>query len=47
MNEILTGKVCPYCGKAAEYVDSSIIYGRSYGTAATVHGAGPIPVAAT
>lgn len=31
MNEILTGKVCPYCGKPTEYVDSSIIYGRSYG----------------
>lgn len=31
MNEILTGKICPYCGKPTEYVDSSIIYGRSYG----------------
>ena len=31
MNEILSGKVCPYCGKKTEYVDSSVIYGRSYG----------------
>lgn len=31
MNEIITGKVCPYCGKPTEYVDSSVIYGRSYG----------------
>ena len=31
MDEILTGKICPYCGKPTEYVDSSIIYGRSYG----------------
>ena len=31
MNEILSGKVCPYCGKPTEYVDSSIVYGRSYG----------------
>lgn len=27
MNDILTGKVCLYCGKHTEYVDSSIIYG--------------------
>lgn len=31
MNEIITGKVCPYCGKPTEFVDSSVIYGRSYG----------------
>lgn len=31
MNEILTGKICPYCGKPTEYVDSSVIYGYSYG----------------
>lgn len=31
MNEILTGKICPYCGNPTEYVDSSVIYGRSYG----------------
>jgi hypothetical protein len=23
--------ICPYCGRQAEYVDSSIIYGLSYG----------------
>lgn len=23
--------VCPYCGKAAEFIDSKVIYGRSYG----------------
>lgn len=31
MNEILTGKICPYCGKPTEFVDSSVIYGISYG----------------
>lgn len=31
MNEILTGKICPYCGKPTDYVDSSVIYGHSYG----------------
>ena len=31
MDEIIAGKICPYCGKPTEYVDSSIIYGRSYG----------------
>lgn len=25
------GKVCPYCGHGTEYVDSEVIYGRSYG----------------
>jgi hypothetical protein len=29
--EIITGKKCPYCKKYTEYVDSSIIYGKSYG----------------
>ena len=29
---ILEGKICPYCGKPTIYVDSSIIYGTSYGT---------------
>ena len=24
---------CPYCGKEAELIDSSVIYGRSYGMA--------------
>ncbi len=28
---ICTGKICPYCKQKSEYVDSSIIYGRSYG----------------
>lgn len=29
--EILTGKVCPYCGNPSEYIDSKKIYGTSYG----------------
>lgn len=28
---IMSGKICPYCLNKSEYVDSSIIYGRSYG----------------
>lgn len=28
---ILSGKVCPYCGRATELVDSEVIYGKSYG----------------
>lgn len=28
---ILNGSTCPYCGNKTEYVDSSIIYGKSYG----------------
>lgn len=24
--------ICPYCGRAAQLVDSAVIYGRSYGT---------------
>lgn len=28
---ILKGKICPYCGKLTEYVDSAEIYGKSYG----------------
>ena len=31
MDGILSGKICPYCGNRTEYVDSSVIYGRSYG----------------
>ena len=31
MNNILKGKICPYCGKETEYIDSSFIYGKSYG----------------
>ena len=30
-NGILLGRIFPYCGKPTEYVDSSVIYGRSYG----------------
>ena len=32
-NELLIyqGKVCPYCGKASKFVDSKVVYGRSYG----------------
>lgn len=29
--EIMKGLVCPYCKKATQFVDSSIIYGKSYG----------------
>lgn len=29
--QVLSGKVCPYCGATTEYVDSEVIYGRSYG----------------
>ena len=28
---ILSGQQCPYCGGLSEYVDSTVIYGRSYG----------------
>ena len=28
---IIHGKVCPYCRGKSEYVDSSVIYGKSYG----------------
>lgn len=28
---IVSGKICPYCGGGTEYVDSSCVYGRSYG----------------
>ncbi len=28
---IYTGKICPYCNSETVFVDSSIIYGRSYG----------------
>jgi hypothetical protein len=30
-DKILSGMVCPYCGADSEYVDSSVIYGKSYG----------------
>lgn len=29
--EIIKGKVCPYCKCKTEFVDSSVIYSRSYG----------------
>lgn len=28
---ILSGKICPYCAKESKLVDSSVIYGSSYG----------------
>jgi len=28
---IIEGKICPYCKNKTEYVDSSVIYGKSYG----------------
>lgn len=28
---IYTGKICPYCAGSTEYVDSEVVYGRSYG----------------
>jgi hypothetical protein len=30
-NPILKGRVCPYCSKETEYVDSAAVYSRSYG----------------
>jgi len=29
--EIITGKKCPYCKKSTEYVDSDVVYRKSYG----------------
>ena len=29
--QLLNGKICPYCGSKTAYVDSSVIYGKSYG----------------
>ena len=29
--KVFTGLICPYCGKKTEFVDSSVIYGKSYG----------------
>lgn len=31
IDEIFSGKICPYCDKQTEYVDSVVIYGKSYG----------------
>lgn len=28
---IMQGKICPYCKRKSKYVDSSAVYGRSYG----------------
>lgn len=28
---VLSGRVCPYCWGETEYIDSSYVYGRSYG----------------
>ena len=30
-SEIISAKICPYCGNEPELVDSSVIYGTSYG----------------
>lgn len=30
-SDILNGKKCPYCDGMPVYVDSSLVYGRSYG----------------
>ena len=30
-NDIISGTTCPYCGCKSKYVDSSVIYGKSYG----------------
>ncbi|MFP4336390.1 MAG: zinc-finger-containing protein [Halothece sp.] len=29
--EIFEGKICPYCRQKTSFVDSSVIYGKSYG----------------
>jgi hypothetical protein len=31
MNLIMTGKVCPYCGKDTNFIDSAMVYGKSMG----------------
>lgn len=28
---IVSGKICPYCGRRTEYTDSEEVYGKSYG----------------
>lgn len=28
---VMTGQECPYCGNPSSYVDSAVIYGKSYG----------------
>ena len=29
--QIIIGKICPYCKSETEYIDSSFVYGKSYG----------------
>lgn len=29
--EVLAGKKCPYCDTESQYVDSALVYGKSYG----------------
>lgn len=31
LDKIMSGKICPYCNNITKYVDSNIIYGKSYG----------------
>jgi len=30
-NLIMSGKICPYCNAQTEFIDSSFVYGKSYG----------------
>lgn len=30
-NKIIQAKVCPYCGTKPDFIDSKVIYGKSYG----------------
>jgi hypothetical protein len=29
--QIMEGKICPYCGDKTQFVDSSVVYSKSYG----------------
>lgn len=29
--DIISGKICPYCERQTEYIDSTYVYGKSYG----------------
>jgi len=31
LTQIFAGKICPYCNQSTEYIDSSYVYGKSYG----------------
>jgi hypothetical protein len=31
LHQIFKGKICPYCKKPTEYIDSTYLYGKSYG----------------